>query len=67
MQQSIHCSVFLTCILKLPYITLSRVITATMLFLQFVLYGTLELKLKEKTAGSACLQTIFPFLMTMVK
>ena len=31
---------FLICLLKLPYITLSRVITATMLFLQFVLYSS---------------------------
>ena len=39
--------VFLICLFKLPYITISRVITATMLFLQFVLYlpsfvGTLK-------------------------
>ena len=33
-------SFFLICLFKLPYITLSRVITATMLFLQFVLYSS---------------------------
>ena len=39
-QQSMEFSFFLICLFKLPYITLSRVITATMLFLQFVLYSS---------------------------
>ena len=33
-------SLFLICFFKLPYITLSRVIITTMLFLQFVLYSS---------------------------
>ena len=45
---------FLICLFKLPYITLSRVITAAMLFLQFVLYtssfvGTLKYEILGAT------------------
>ena len=36
---SMQYSIFLICLFKLPYITLSGVVTATMLFLEFLLYS----------------------------
>ena len=37
---SMQYSVFLICLFKLPYIAISRVITKTVLFFQFVLYSS---------------------------
>ena len=50
---SMQCLVFI-CFFKLPPITLSRVITATMLFLQFVLYWSSFVGiLKNEIPGAA--------------
>ena len=54
-QQTMEFSFFLICLFKLPYITLSRVITATMLFLLFVLYSSpfVGTTLKYEILGAA--------------
>ena len=54
-QQSMEFSFLLICLFKLPYITLSRVITATMLFLLFVLYSSpfVGTTLKYEILGAA--------------
>ena len=62
---------FLICLFKLPYITLSRVITATMLFLQFVLYSSSFVgTLKYEILGAAlelCQLKIEHFLLGILK